>query len=142
MSQDNVETWRASIEDFRACAREGDWEGWLSRVVELWDPAIEWDFSESPLPDLGGVFTGREAVLGFWREWLAAWGTFDFDYELLDAGDRVVMLVDQRTVGRSSGVEVPSVKYAQVATFKDGLMVHWRMYGSQSKALEDAGLPG
>jgi hypothetical protein len=81
-------------------------------------------------------------VLGFWREWLAAWGTFDFDYELLDAGDRVVMLVDQRTVGRSSGVEVPSVKYAQVATFKDGLMVHWRMYGSQSKALEDAGLPG
>jgi hypothetical protein len=71
--------------------------------------------------------------------WLDAWGTFDFEYELVDAGDRVVMLVDQRTRGRSSAIEVPWAKYAQVATFRDGLMVHWKMYASQSKALEDVG---
>jgi len=42
--------------------------------------------------------------------------------------------------GRSSGIEVPMGKYAQVATFRDGLMVHWKLYTSQSEALEAVGL--
>ena len=73
-------------------------------------------------PDIGGVYRGREAVRRWWQEWLAAWDVIEFEYELVDSGDSVVMLLDQRMRGRSSGINVPGGKYAQVATFRDGLM--------------------
>ena len=141
MSRENVELWRASIEDLRACAGASDWEGWLTRTARLWDADIEWDVSGAgQLPDLGGVYRGIEAVGRFWREWLAAWETLEFEYELVDAGDRIVALIDQRMRGRSTGVEVPLGQYAQIAKFRNGLMVHWKVYLSQSEALEAAGL--
>ena len=81
-----------------------------------------------------------EGVRQFWRDWLAAWETVQFEYELVDAGDRVVALIDQRMRGRSTGIEVPFGKYAHVYTFGDGLIVHWKLYMSQAEALEAAGL--
>jgi hypothetical protein len=42
--------------------------------------------------------------------------------------------------GRSTGIEVPLGKYAHVYTFKNGLIVHWKLYESQSEALEAVGL--
>jgi hypothetical protein len=140
MSRENVELWRAFIEDFRAGTSESDREATLTKMAELWDPEIEWDASGSALPDIDGVYRGIEAVRGFWREWLAAWEFVEFEYELVDAGDRVVVLLDQRMRGRSTGIEVPLGKYAQVATFRDGLMVHWKLYVSQAEALEAVGL--
>src|SRR2546428_6509146 len=120
MSQENVELWRGSIEDFVACSNEADWEVWLTRAAQIWDREIEWDVSVFEWPDIGGVYRGKEAVRRFWREWLAAWEIVQFDYELIDAGDRVVLLLDQRMRGRSTGIEMPFGKYAQVATFRDG----------------------
>ena len=140
MSEENVELWRASIEDFLATRRESDWEGWITRTTALWDPEIEWDASELEVPGLTGIHRGKEAVNRFWRNWLDAWETSKFDYELLDAGDRVVMLLDQTMRGRSTGIEVVGGRYAQVATFRAGLMVRWKFYASQSQALEAAGL--
>ena len=141
MSRENVELWRASIEDFRAGTSEFDREDTLTKMAELWDPEIEWEVSEeAAAPDIGGVYRGIEAVRQFWREWLAAWEIVEFEYELVDAGERVVVLLDQRMRGRSTGIEVPLGKYAQVATFRDGLIVHWKVYPSQSEALEAVGL--
>jgi SnoaL-like protein len=140
MSRENVELWRGSIEDFLAGTREADREAMLAKLAKLWDPDIVWDVSGVEAPDIGGVYQGKEPVLGFWREWLAAWETTHFEYELVDAGDRVVLLLDQRMRGRSTGIEVPLGKYAQVATFRDGLMVHLKIYPSQSDALEAVGL--
>ncbi len=108
---------------------------------ELLDPDIEWDASDIVF-DLSGVYHGAEAVKQYWRDWLAAWETVQFEYELVDAGDRVVALIDQRMRGRSSGIEVTLGKYAHVYTFKDGLIVHWKLYVSQSDALRAAGLTG
>jgi ketosteroid isomerase-like protein len=108
---------------------------------ELLDPDIEWDASDIVF-DLSGVYHGAEAVKQYWRDWLAAWETVQFEYELVDAGDRVVALIDQRMRGRSSGIEVTLGKYAHVYTFKDGLIVHWKLYVSQSDALKAAGLSG
>src|SRR4051812_21169251 len=133
MSQENVDRWRASIEAFLSGTSESDREAMLTELAELWDPEIEWDVSEAGLPDIGGVYRGIEAVLAFWREWLAAWETTQFEYELIDAGDRVVMLLDQRMRGRSTGIEVSLGEYAQVATFRDGLIVHLKIYLSQSE---------
>ena len=140
MSRENVELWRGVIEDFRGASSGSSWEGWLERVAEFMDPAIVWDASEQPALDIAEVYRGREAVLQWWRQWLAAWQTVEFDYELVDAGDRVVLLLDQRMRGRSTDIEVPMGKYAHIATVKDGLMVHWKHYESQAKALEAAGL--
>jgi ketosteroid isomerase-like protein len=132
MSQENVERVRRAFEVFLAGKSEFG--------VELADPEIEWDASEVPVPDISGVHRGPEAVREFWRQWLAAGETVQFDYELVDAGDRVVALIDQRMRGRSTGIEVPFGKYAQVYTFRDGLIVHWKLFMSQSEALEAAGV--
>jgi uncharacterized protein len=132
MSRENVERLRVAHEAFLA--------GKSAFGAELLDPEVEWDVSEFRMPDIGGVYRGIEGVRQFWREWLAAWETVQFEYELLDAGDRVVALVDQRMRGRSTGIEVPFGKYAVVYTFRDGLIVNSRFSTSQSEALEAVGL--
>jgi hypothetical protein len=67
--------------------------------------------------------------------------TLQFEYELVDAGgNRVVMLLDLRMRGRSTGIEVALGKHAWVNTFRDGLVVHSKLYMSQSEALEAVGL--
>ena len=144
MSQESVERLRTALETARAAHSESDREGTLHRVAlaELWDPEIEWDCSAHPVPDLGGVYKGKEAVLQWWRQWLAAWEVeaTSVEYEFVDAGDRVVGLFNMRMRGRSTGIEVASGRFAMVYTFKGGLVVHARFYGRWSEAVEAVGL--
>jgi ketosteroid isomerase-like protein len=133
MSQANVERLRTAFDNFLAGGR--DWG------ADLLHREVEWDASDVVF-DLSGIYHGAEAVQQYWREWLAAWETIQFEYELIDVADRVVALIDQRMRGRSSGIEVPIGKYAHVYTFKDGLIVHWKLYMSQSEALAAVGLAG
>ena len=93
MSRENVERLRVAFEAFLAGSSEFG--------GELVDPEIEWDATESPALDNTGVYRGIEGVRQFWREWLAAWETVQFEYELI---------------------------------------VHWKLYASQSDALEAVGL--
>ena len=117
MSQENVEVWREQIEALRAGASAPfDQEATISKMARVWDPEIELDVSEAPALDLGGVRRGKAAVRQ-WREWFAAWETLQIECEMVDAGDRVVMLLDLRMRGRSTGIEVPLGKHAWVATF-------------------------
>jgi ketosteroid isomerase-like protein len=132
MSQENVERLRAGFERFLA--------GHSDFGVELLDPEVEWDATDSGVPDLAVVYRGVEGVQAFWREWLASWETVSFEYELIDTGDRVLALIDQRMIGRSTGIEVAFGKYAHLYTFRDGLIVHWKGYRSQADALEAAGV--
>jgi hypothetical protein len=143
MSQENVERVRAVLEDFVSRKGEFDPEGMLTKLPdeELLDPEIEWDASEVPVLDISGVYRGIEAVRQYWREWFAAWEILQYEFELVDAGDRVVALFNnQRMRGRSTGIEVPVPKYATVMTLRDGLCVHWKLYMSQSEALEAVGM--
>lgn len=137
MSSDNVERLRAALEALRADTSELGWEATLAGAwVELWDPRIEWDAATHPLPDLAGVYHGIKPTLRWWREWLAAWEAVEVEYELVDAGDRVVGLFQQRMRGHHTGIDVASGKYAMVFTFRDGLIVHAKFYRRQSEALE------
>jgi len=143
MSQENVERVRTSIEDGMSGQGEYDADGMLIKLPdeELFDPQIEWDASEVPVLDISGVYRGIEGVRQYWRQWYAAWQVLHYDYRLLDAGDCVVGLFDsQRMRGRSTGIEVPVPKYATVMTFRDGRLVHFKLYMNQSEALEAAGL--
>ena len=141
MSQENVEIWRANIEGQLAELTAGTSpEATISKMAEPWDPEIELDATEAAALDLNKVYRGVDAVRQFWQEWFSAWETLHFDYELLDAGERVVMLLDMRMRGRSTGIELPFGKFAWIATFRNGLVVHVNLYMSQSEALEAAGL--
>ena len=137
MSQENVELLRAFAEE-GVLARVGgelDAEAAIARQAALWDPDIELDASEFPALDISGVHRGADAARSWWREWYAAWETLRFEYELVDAGDRVVMLLDLRLRGRSTGIEFPPAKGAWVMTFRDGSVVHMKLYMNQSDAL-------
>jgi len=140
MSREDVDRLRAGIERFLAGTSESARENMLSRSAKGWDPEIELDASETPVLDLGGVYRGRDAVKRFWREWLAAWETVEFEYDLVEAGDRLVMLFDMRMRGRSTGMDVPFGKVAWVFTYNGGLLVHQRFYMDQAKALTAVGL--
>jgi hypothetical protein len=140
MSQENVEQLRAGIERFFAGTSESARDDMLSRSAEGWDSEIELDASESSVLDISGVYRGRDAVKGFWREWLSAWETIRSQYELVNAGDRVVMLFDMRMRGRSTGIDMPLGKVAWVFTYRGGLVIHQKFYMGQSEALEAAGL--
>jgi hypothetical protein len=141
MSQEHVELSRAYFDGIARTSQEGlDPEATVSKMAEFWDPEMEWDMSESPVLDVGGVYRGIEAGRQLWGGWFAAWETLRFEYELVDAGDRVVMLLDLLMRGRSTRIEVPLGKHAFVTTFRDGLMVHARLYMSQSEALAAVGL--
>jgi hypothetical protein len=144
VSQENVETWRVSIEDIRAgiaaSEDEIDRESMVSKMAELWDREIQWDVSEAQTLDASGIYRGIEGARQWWREWLSAWESIRFEYELVDAGESVVWLLDLRMRGRSTGIEVARGKHAWVATFSDGLIVHQKLYQSQSEALKAVGL--
>jgi hypothetical protein len=86
MSQENVELVRGAFEGFIAGESEFDTNGTLIKMnsEDLWDPDIELDCHDG-LPDISGVYRGVDAVRQWWREWLAAWETVEFGYELLDA---------------------------------------------------------
>jgi hypothetical protein len=67
------------------------------------------------------------------------WEALKFEYEVVDAGDRVVTLLGLRMRGRSTGIEVVLGEHAWVTTFRDGLMVRNKLYMDQSEALEAVG---
>jgi ketosteroid isomerase-like protein len=143
MSQENVERVRAITENLISGNGEFDADGLLTKLPdeEFLAADIEWDASEVPVLDISGVYRGVEAVRHYWREWFAAWEILHYDFRLLDAGDRVVGLFDnQRMRGRSTGIEVPVVKYGVVMTIRDGRVVRWKLYMNQTEALEAAGL--
>jgi hypothetical protein len=143
MSQENVELVRRTIEDLISGEGEFDAEGMLAKMPDEdhLDPQIEWDASDVPVLDIAGVYRGIEDVRHYWRQWFAAWQILHFDYRLVDAGDRVVALFDnQRMRGRSTGIEVPVPEYATISTFRNGLVVHWKLYMSQWEALKAVGI--
>lgn len=132
MSRANVERLREAFDAF--LAHESGWG------PELLDPDVVWDATNSQIFDISRVYHGPAGVAEFWREWLGAWETVEFDYELVEAGDRVVALIDQRMRGRSTDIEVQRGRYAHLYTFRHGLIVRWKLYESQAEALEAAGL--
>jgi ketosteroid isomerase-like protein len=109
VSQENVERLRTAFDNFLA--------GKSDFGAELLGPDVEWDASDLVF-DLSGVYHGPAAVRQYWRNWLAAWETVQFEYELVAVRDCVVALIDQRMRGRSSGIEVPLGKYAHVSPSK------------------------
>ena len=116
--------------------------GYREGTLPIGPPIAEdvvWDASVMRLPDTGdGVFRGREGVRRFWMAWLSAWEELRFQFEIFESGDRVLAVIDQEQV--ASGMAIP-LRYAQVWTFKQGEVVHWKVYTDLPAAFAAAGLP-
>jgi ketosteroid isomerase-like protein len=73
-------------------------------------------------------------------QWTEAFENWSLDVEeVFDAGDQVVTFVRQRAAARHGGPEV-EMRFAQVWTFRDGLVARMEMYLDRAEALEAVGL--
>jgi ketosteroid isomerase-like protein len=61
--------------------------------------------------------------------------------ELIDMGDRLVLLADMPMRAQASGIPLAQT-YAGVSTLKDGRIIRQRDFLNHAEALEAAGLPG
>ena len=59
--------------------------------------------------------------------------------DIRDLGDRLLALGTLSVTGMGSGIEI-EVPLAVVASFRDGLITHFKDFGDWDRALEAAGL--
>lgn len=105
-------------------------------------PDFVWD--TTTFSSEGGLNLQRCVGVDEANAWLAEWtGAFEnwsLDVErVFEAGDRAVTFVRQRATSRQGGPEV-EMPFAQVWTFRDGLIARMEMYLDRSEALAVAGL--
>ncbi len=142
MSQENVERFVEVMETFnrlisadaepldRAAALQ-DWIGFL-------DPEIRFEPQQALLQ---GTYVGQDGA----TQWIAdlavhykIGGHVRFS-DVRGLGDRVLAIGTLHFTGRGSGIETEA-PVAILATFRNGLMTHFKDYGNKDQALEAAGL--
>jgi ketosteroid isomerase-like protein len=130
MPQENVEIVRRVYE----AANRGDFDAANTYI----HPEIEFHtYAQSPE---AGVYRGKEAVRRYNEDLFAQFESIRFELEeLLDAGDRVVVVTTQHAVPKGGQQEM-SVRITEVWAVRDGLLAERRSYSTKDEALEAAGL--
>jgi ketosteroid isomerase-like protein len=134
MSKENVDVVRGIYE---AVDRRDD-----VAPFEVYAEDIVWDVSNARRAGLmmRPVYRGHEGVRQFWRESLSVFGEVDFEVEeLIDAGDKVLAVIREREVGRSSGVPVEATHLA-VWTLAGGKVMQLQIFDDRYPAERAAGL--
>jgi ketosteroid isomerase-like protein len=91
---------------------------------------------------IGEVYEGPDAVVGFLRDWCGVWDDWRLEVEqLLDAGDHVVTFFHQTGRGRESGIDIDQ-RAAFVSRTRDGQIIEVTSYSDRALALKAAGLGG
>lgn len=90
---------------------------------------------------LGGTFHGHDGIVRFLESWGEPWEGWELlPAAVLDMGDdRLIALAHVRLPGTTSGVELES-EFAQLVTFRDGLITRDQEFRSWDKGLRAAGL--
>jgi ketosteroid isomerase-like protein len=130
MSQERVERVRAGYEAFN----RGD----VDSALEGFHPDVEWSVL-GILPD-PEHYRGHAAVRRFWRTWQETFAGFQIEVEeLIDAGDRVVVLIAASGRGSGSGAPVRTPTFGQVWTFDGELVTRVEML-TEPEARDAVGL--
>ena len=86
------------------------------------------------------IYHGPEGANQFNAEWADAWDGWELEAEdYIDAGECVVVIVNQRGRSKATGIPV-DMRFAQVWSFRDGQAIRMQMYASVDEALEAVGL--
>ena len=127
MSKENIELARRVIGD-------------LSALFDLFDDYVIWDYrAYSPVDRDEPVF-GKQAIMADVRKWIGTWADYTFEVEeLIDAGDSVVLVVNERGQGRGSGAPMEH-HYCTIWTFRNGRIIRGEAYPTKAEALEALGL--
>ena len=120
------------------------WDAWadkdMDRLIEDWDPEIEWDlshFAEAP-PD--ARYRGVAQVMTLIANWMAAWETYEATVEeAAAAGDTVLLIVRRRARLRETGEQSDTVA-AQVWTLRDERIVSITSYSDLEAGRRAAGV--
>jgi ketosteroid isomerase-like protein len=93
------------------------------------------DFELVPTAGSGIPFVGSEGISRWFDELAEAWTTIRTDVEeVVDFGDRVVVLGRIRNRGRGSGIEVDVVA-AHLWTVENGVPIRVELIGDREEAL-------
>jgi ketosteroid isomerase-like protein len=123
--QDKIEI----VERFFEARSRGD----LSYLKYI-DPDAEFDLSESR-STYSGIYRGHEQIREQWEALQEAWAeTVLRPEEPVVVGDRVVVTVRISARGRSSGVKLEG-QGSNVFTFKEGKIVHFKLFQTKAEAL-------
>jgi ketosteroid isomerase-like protein len=115
----------------------------LDAVVIGWHPEVEY-YPARNLVDAGLIepcYHGHSGYRAYVSAAAEVWGTetrFE-PTELIDLGDRVVVLADAPLRAQASGVPL-TLKFAYVTTLKDGRVIRQQEFHDHAEALEAAGL--
>ena len=130
MSQENVELVRGGFDSFA----RGD----LELFLEFTDPQVE-IVEPFELPGQR-TYRGHQGLLEAIQSWAGQWEDFRAEPErIIDAGDRVVVVVHQSGRGKTSGATVEQ-RIAYVFTIRDGKLSRWEVFLRVDEALEAVGL--
>jgi ketosteroid isomerase-like protein len=120
------------------------WEAWergdMQAMFDFYDPAVEWDMTESRVPDMG-VYRGHEGVRNFFRDWMAPFRDYYAhadDFKLGSEG--VLVRIRQGGRGKQSGVDVEMPPLWQLYRLRAGRAVRVEIYRDEDRALEAAGV--
>ena len=126
MSQENVEIMRRG------------YERWSDTGEIRAHPDLVWDVSKLRWPGRQ-IYSGPEGANQFNAEWAEAWDGWKLEAEkYINAGERVVVIVNQRGRSKSTGIPV-DMRFAQVWSFRDGQAIRMEMYANVDEAFEAAG---
>jgi ketosteroid isomerase-like protein len=115
----------------------------LDAVVTALHPQLEYypyrEFVEAALAE--PCYHGPDGYRAYITATYEVWGTEVrlFPTELIDMGDRLVLLADMPMRARASGIPLAET-YATVATVKGGKVIQQRDFLNQAEALESVGL--
>jgi ketosteroid isomerase-like protein len=134
MSQENVET----IREMFAIVNERGVKAATDALGHLLAPdfGLE-EAAEIPDPD---SFTGRDAFIANMAKLEESFEELRLEpLEIIDLGERIVVVVSMRGQGRGSGAPV-EMTFVQLWSLRDGKAVSLRDYATKSEALEAVGL--
>ena len=130
MSQENVELARRGYERFNA--RD------LTAFFDVFDSDLVYR-NRTDEPD-ARVYHGLEDFKGYVATWLDTFDDLRFEvHEVVNFGDRVVVVTDLLGRGRETGADVRGA-YVFLWAIREGRAVEIREYGTKEEALEAAGL--
>jgi len=93
------------------------------------------------LGDFDPVYRGHEGLLRFYRQWADAWAdNWAEPQELIDLGDRLVLLGEIKARGGESGIEVGR-RYAMLWHIHRGKLAREQVFNDPAEALDAVGLP-
>jgi ketosteroid isomerase-like protein len=119
-----------------AAIDRGDLE--LIRVL-MYDPAAELSFA-GKFADFDESYRGREAAFAAYSAWIDSWEDYRREpREVIDLGDRVLILLRESGRGKGSGVPVEA-QLAMLITFRKGRVVRHQEFSDWGQALEAVGL--